>query len=455
MTRSYNDETAEFFYTPGHLYNPSNPKQVLHIRKYRKNGNELSDLEQSAVALFVWAYQAEKTLEKRNILGSSALKKQIQSTKNKAFAAKDFLHTMDIRTHAELIAHIKECGSDISELKQDIVYQNTIIRRTADIIDAIDRWENQMDTNAYDWLKKQGYSTDAEISAAKKRYSRAVARKAANDRLLEERNAEYRRLKEVEALLHPASTKEIWHTYLETAFGKEIEKKLGYIDDDVLKRQLHQTGKIIGLSSAEVDQLFDTVKDQVEHGAEKEFRGFMRIICTYDGDGRIASIYDEIRDRYAEIRSLRELVDHTVIVGPLTFLFALAIAIYAGGQEAALSEEIEVLKWEAEIQKEYAKETRRMQIKALREAKSHYDAEIASVSEQELTDAKNRFCETAMKIIGWTEIFPDLHYTQVLETLDQKIDRLRPMRQQRQSTEYFSLNSSRTSFHVTNRIANR
>jgi len=260
LTRSYNKESAHLFYSPAHLYNPNDPARILHIRTRDKTGRELSELEQSSVALFVWSYQAARVLEKRKIAGSDGLRKRLQTLADKAVATQKFISSMDIRTQAELITHIKECGSDIAELKRDIARQNAVLTRLTDVMDAIDRWENQRDPDARIWLEEHHCAAEQEIAAAQKKYARAMGRKVSGEDLLEERKREYRHLKEAESLLHPASNAAEWQEYLESVFSKEIAKKIGWADADTLTRQLHQMGKTIGLLPEDVERLVDAAK---------------------------------------------------------------------------------------------------------------------------------------------------------------------------------------------------
>lgn len=111
------------------------------------------------------------------------------------------LRRLDIRSDAELTAHISRVGGDIAALKQDIKRQSTIMERMAGLMEQINRWERTKDPAAYAWLKAHRCGTPKEIADAKKRYNRAVARNASNEALLKERSAEYRELKRTEKTL--------------------------------------------------------------------------------------------------------------------------------------------------------------------------------------------------------------------------------------------------------------
>lgn len=391
MTRSYSEKTADFFYTPPHLYDPNHPEHALHIRKYDKNGAELSELEQVSVGVFIWAFQSANILKSRT--NNRSLQKRMYSLANKAFQAKDLIRSLDIRTHAELIAHIKECGSDIAELKQEISRQNTIL------------------------------SCQIDSAGSKIFYSRASERKASAEALLAQRKAEYRHLKEAEATLHPAATRKEWQEYLESVPEKEAVSKIGYMDEVGLRKHLHQVGKTIGLLDNDVEQLICSAKNVGEKTTWIEYRAFMRITLTADNSGIVSAIYDEIRQDYQAIRALRNLEDDLVAIGPFSLLLVLAIAFYAGMREAALESDIEELTWEAELQKEYARQTRRTRRNALREAKAFYDTETVNTSKVEIEASHIRFYEKAAKIVGRLDILAEIQNLRAINSLDETIEK--------------------------------
>lgn len=422
MTKGYNEKSAHLFYTPPHLYNPTDPEREYHIRKGGNDGKMLSELEQSATALFVWAYSCEKEIERRKISGSTGLQRRMAALTNKAYAANKLIHDLDIRTHGELITHIKEVGSDIADLKQDIRRQETIMERMADIMDAIDRWENAKDPEALEYLEAHRCGSPEQIADAKKRYSRAVARKASNEVQLQECSTEYRHLKEAEGILHPARSEELWTEYVEKMFSKEIEKKIGFSDPEKMTKHLQQMGKIAGLAPEEIDKLIANAKKTASSTTWVEYRAFMRITFTADDGGVVSAIYDKIGDAYDDIRRLHALERSALVFGPVSLLFALAVGIYAGWKEAALEREIEALKWEAEIQKEYAKQARMGRQKAMKDAKAEYDAETLDASEAEISAARIRYYERAAEINGRLDILMDIQRMKNEGSLDSKIE---------------------------------
>ena len=143
---------------------------------------------------------------------------------------------------------------------------------------------------------------------------------------------------------------------------------------------------------------------------------------TWEQDDTVGQIYDEIKDAYDDLRRLRELSRATPVIGPLTFILALALAIYAGYQSAAKESEIAQLKWEAEIMKGYAKQTQRERTAKMNEAKSIYDEEVAGASEAEVQAARVRFYRTAAEIVGRMDIVNDIDQMKRSGTLDSKIE---------------------------------
>ena len=408
LTRGYNKKSAHLFYIAPSFYNAANPANEICIRRKGTDGKEMGDMELTASSLFAWAYNCEKIMQKNNIPGSGGLQRKMQALTNKAFQAKNLMAELDICTHAELIRHIKEVGCDIAELKQDIKRQGTIMERMEELMENIDRWENGKDPEAYAYLKSHRCGSPEEIADAKKRNARAVDRKAANEALLQERSTEYRHLKEAERVLHPASSEELWNEYLVQMFGKEAEKKMGYLSPDKMEQQLHQMGKVAGLAPEEIDKLIHRAKSTAAGTTWVEYHAFMQATFTRDNTGAVTAIYADIKESYADIRRLRKMARSVPVLGPVGFLLALIVGLYAGFRIAAKEREIEQLKWDAEMQKEYARETRRERQQALKNAKAEFDAETENASEAEVEAARIRFYEKAAEITGRIDILMEI-----------------------------------------------
>ena len=114
----------------------------------------------------------------------------MRSIASRSFKAKKLIGQLDIRSHEELILHIKECGQDIGSLKRYIRRQDEVLANSQD---------------------------ETALAMAK-------ARKERSAELLEERNKEYRKLKEAEVVLHPATSREAWERYLNTVFSENINQ---------------------------------------------------------------------------------------------------------------------------------------------------------------------------------------------------------------------------------------
>lgn len=404
LTKGYTPESAHLYHTSSYFYNPHDPNKELHVKKIMADGREAGDMEMAAASLFVWAYGARKEIDRRKLKGATGLQKRLEALSNKALSAADLVRNLDIKTHGELVGHIKEVGQDIADLRKDIKRQDTIMEKMSDVMAHIDRWENGKDTEALEWLKAHHCSGQDQIEDAKKRYARATARKATNEALLKERSTEYRHLKEAESVIHPASCEDVWNDYLEQMFTKELVKKIGYVDGDKLKEQAYAMGKVAGLTKEEVDAYFLKAQKIAQKTTWVEYRGFMRLTYTRDGNGAVSVVWDEIRDRYREIRELRDMSRHMPVFGPVSFVVAMSVAFYAGWKESEKKSEIEALVHEAEIIGEYVKDERMRQREALEKEKAYYEASIVNASASEVDAALVRFYERAARITGRMDV---------------------------------------------------
>lgn len=419
LTTGYNEKSAHLFHTSAYLYNPSSPNNALHIRRHDK-GREMGEMEQAAASIFVWAAQCEREMERRKIKGSAGMQRRLAEQRNKAFSAMLLVRDLDIRTQAELVGHTKECGQDIAELKQDIARQSTIIDKMADIMDAIDRWENCADVDAYAYLKSHRCGTQEEIADAKKRYSRAISRKASDEALLQERSKEYRHLKEAAAVIDPASSEDVWHDYLEQMFTKEIAKKVGYVDDEALAKQLYAMGEIAGLTQDDVDNYIAQARATAKKTTWVEYRMFMRVTFTRDSSA-VTAVYDEIRENYQYIRDLRHLSRNMPVIGPFTLLLALAVAVWAGYEEAVTRREIEELKWKADLIKELERRDRMRKQEDLKTLKTLYALEVMNASAEQIDAAKVRFYQKAAELTDRLDVLIVIECMQQDNCLNSKI----------------------------------
>lgn len=422
LSKGVTREEKDRLYTSPLFYDPQQPKQAHVIRRYDKAGKEYSDLALRANDLFTWCTSCSKELRRRKLRGSAGLGKRLLDLAGKAWTAKELLDELDIKTHAELITHIKECGADIAELKQDIARQGTILARMAPVMDAIDRWENSLDKDAYAWLQAHRCGTPEEIADAKKRYARAVGRKARAEDLLPDRKAEYRHLKEAESVIDPASSEELWSEYLESIFTKEIAKRFGFIDREQLTKQAYSMGKVVGFSKPEVDRMVELAARTAQKTTWVEYREFMRVTFIKDGSGAVSAIYDEIRDAYADLRRLRRMERELPYFGPLTFLISLIVGAYLEDKAIAREREIENLRWQVEKQKEYAAEALRERQMHMEAAQQAYNAETYEASAAEISAARIRFYETAARINGRLDIMMEIYRMQDAGALDHQIE---------------------------------
>ena len=416
MTRGYTPETADFFYSPAYLYDPNHPEETLHIRNQSKDGVPLSELEQKTIAVFCWAYQAKANLISRKVPGSRELQNRLQSLVNKAINAKQLLHTLDIRTQEDLITHIKECGSDIAELKQEIFRQDSILTHLSDTVAAIERWEFEKDTEAFAWLKAHHCSTPERIAKAKKCYTHAEGRKFSAEALLKKRSTEYRHLKEAESLIRPTTTTHEWQEYLSAIMEKESRKKIGRISEESLCKQLRRTGQVLGIDSENMDAILSSVKAITAQDPLPEYWLFSEMIYQSSND-RVAAVYEKLRNRYKDLYAYRHLADRMSVIGPFSFLLFIAVCFYSGMQEIALETEIEELQQEAILQKEYTKKLRVACRQALDGEKRRYAVEVLLASDEELDACRERFIENATAIVSRLEPAGGIEGTRQLDRL--------------------------------------
>jgi len=406
MTQGYTPETAECYYSSPYLHSPDEPENRLHIRKRDKDGNEASDLELVAISMFCWAYQAKKNLVSRKVPGSLGLQERMASLADKAMRARQLIRELDIHTQTELITHIKECGSNIAELKQEIARQETILSRMADITTAVDRWEGEKDEDAHLWLQHHCGSRE-EMAKTKKAQIRAEGRKYSAQELLAARSAEYRCLKETEALIRPSASQQEWLDYVGILLGKEYQKRIGFIQEETLCRQIRTTGRAIGISPDALEQILVDLKTAAQTKPIQESDIFVKALYASDNE-QVSFVYNRLRDRYQALRDLHALQNHMVVIGPFSLLLFIALCYYSGMEEIALESEIEELHQNAIAQKEYAKQYRVTKQHALSGAKKLYAIEVLTSSEDELDACRVRYFEHAATIINRADIVSDI-----------------------------------------------
>lgn len=420
MTRGYRPETADYYYTPTHLYHPKEPEKELHIKRFNDDGKETGELELEAIGLFVWAYVGKKNLASKKISGGQGLYQRLGTLADRATVTRELILELDIRTRAELITHIKECGSDIAELKQEVKRQDTVLSRMAESMMAIDRWEGEQSEEALSWLQEHGCGSAAERERVKKAYIRAEGRKHAAEDLLRQRSGEYRRLKEAEAVLRPSGSREEWEAYLKLLLDQERRKRIGRIREETLIRQIRATGQAIGVASGQLEQILAEVRQAAGEEIVRESDFFMQAL-RQDSYQRVSAVYQKLRNRCEERHELRTLTDELTVIGPFSFLLVLAVCFFAGMEEIALETEIEELRQEAIAQKEYAKQYRVAKRAALSGAKKMYALEVLLASEEELDACRLRYIEHAARIINRQDMMAEIREGRQTGQLDRVI----------------------------------
>ncbi len=408
LTRGYTPENTHMYYTCPYLFDPYQPNRQLHIRRAGKDGSrESGELELQGISLSIWADGCLTKAKDRNIHLSGSSKRQLATIASNAKEAAGLMRELDIRTHEELIGHIKETGQDIAELKQDIKRQETILASMSPLMAQIQLWETTDDTAVYSYLKSHRCGTAEEIADVKKRHARALAHKDANEALLKQRSAEYRKLKRAETALSPACCQEVLAEIMKKMLTKEVAARIGYVDDKQLQRELHKLGALAGLPRAEIDGYIERAYETARKTTLIDYRYFMRMTYLAEKE-QVSDIYNNIRDTYADIRALRQLENSVAVIGPITLVLSILLIVLIEAEIDAKQQEIELLRWEAEITKGYAREDRYRQQKALGDAKARYDIAVQNASQDEIHEAKNVFLQEAFSIIDRVDLYVEV-----------------------------------------------
>ena len=243
LTAKYTPEQDGLFYTSPYLYHPTNPGEPLRIRNIRADGSKCSELDLRVAALGTWAYRCSKELDKKAIPGTEKLSNRMRGIASKAYHVRILLEELDIQTHEELILHIKECGQDIGALK---------------------RYIQQQDETGH---------------------AMAKARKERSTALLEERSKEYRKLKEAEVVLHPASSREEWEGYLNTLFSHNINQCVWSISPEELEVRIYELGNLLGISDDTLRKYVTAAEDyarflRMDAFCRKEHRDYIRHLAS-------------------------------------------------------------------------------------------------------------------------------------------------------------------------------
>ena len=388
-----------FWYKSSFLYDPLGHDRHLRIRKKAPDGRMLSDIELSASSLFVWGNISSKSLAQRKIPGSRDLQRRMNELSRKAYAASRLFRELDIRTEEELVAHIKNCGQDIGELKKNIRYQESIINDMAPLLEAIDCWESSKDPAAYAYLWEHHCFSEQDIAAQKKCYDRAVARKETSENLLLKYKAEYRHCKEAEAILRPAACRSEYLEYMQKVFTKKALKDFGYCSREDLCDALYQLAEGCGMSKVDAALLIEKAVDEASKNSVCNYRDILRLAYwQVKNNPSVNNIYRKMNRKWEGVGLLRKF-SYVEVSGPFTFFLGMFLALVSGLLEGLLRCDAESLKLDAKALQAELQSAGGIAVEDLHLANKIYQKEIKNASPEAINNATNRFYRKASEIL--------------------------------------------------------
>ena len=352
LTKGYTLEKDALFYTSSWLYHPADPNRPLCVRRITEEGKFRSDLDLQAASLGVWAYHCEVQLAKKNLPGTEQLQKRLHTIMGRAYNARKFLEALDIRTQEELVLHIKECGQDIGMLKREQVRVDSELAELLPAMGLLERWEETRDKETLQMLHRKGLGQISEREAIQKQHARLLAKKESYQKLLEDRNKEYRNLKETEKTLNPASSKEAWESYLSEVFSRNVVQQAKYISADYLEERIYELGLILGIPEDTLRQYVVEVLDNSEVIRSQQFREYRRRILSARKTEQQG--YDRYYSSVGALADLWELRDKLAGFGLLGFLLSLLVESLADIKESVTKMDLSMALWDAGLEKWYA-----------------------------------------------------------------------------------------------------
>ena len=316
--RITSENRGTHFYSLPHVYNPTKPDEQLYIYAMDKDGNRRSPLELDFALQSIWAKKCSDRLSKmKDFPGKKALELRFHWAYENAYAGLCLMQRLDIGTRAELDAHTKAVGGDISRFKQEIARQDKVI-------------------------------ATAQETGDTAKLERARARKAHAEKMLDQRKAEYRELKHAAAVLDSMDNGQHWEEFRSKLLeGSTKRLKLSERTEKVIRNNYADIGQLMGISQEEIDRIIaDAARvdpDEVQ-ATWVEIRAGVRITFTKRASG-ISMLYACIKDDYAERRELRsawhKFQRDFPILGPVTAILYIVLAIPLAMEEAKKEREIE------------------------------------------------------------------------------------------------------------------
>ena len=339
LTKGYSPEKDPYFFTSPWLYNPTDPTQPLRIKCITDEGKERSPLELHAAAMGAWAYYCEQCLVQKNLPHTDKLKKQLHTIMGKAYAAKQLMLDLDIRTQEELIFHIKECGQDIGTLKR-----------------CLQKVNNELDELEPILQENETFSS-SDFKKAEDKYTLLLARKENFQSLLEDRSKEYRYLKETEKILNPSSCKEAWDNYLTALFSKNVVQKAKWVSYDQLEGFIYELSTSLGFSEETLDQYIIEIKEIPEAIRSHYYQEYRKHFCASIETKRKG--YEQYYQNMSVVADLSDLAQRLEGFGFLGFLLFLLVDTMADIRQCCTKLDLSFALWESLLERLYAETWRK------------------------------------------------------------------------------------------------
>lgn len=393
ISRRYIPGLEDYYYTSSWLYHPADPSQPLRISRIDSGGRIQSELELNAAAMGAWAYHCKTKLEEKKVPGTLNLQKRLYTIMSRAYASRQLVADLDVRSLEELVMHQKECGQDIGDLRRGIKSLDAELEKGRPLIQAIEKWEGERDAQAWAYLKSVGLDSPPKREEILNQAARLLARKESQQVMLEERSKEYRNLKEVEKALNPACCKEAWDEYLSMLFSKTVIQSAKRCTADNVEDTIVELGRLLGIPDEEVDRYIFEVEDNPAIVASLEYRAFMAHICSARETQWRG--YEKYRNAVGVLGDLWDMSRKLQGFGFLGFLLSLLVDTVAEMKLSTAKIDLAASLWDAGLEFWHA-QTHRWRM----DAAKAYHQEVLDKMEKDRQEATERMRKILCEMTG-------------------------------------------------------
>lgn len=305
------------YYGLPHVYDPAHPDEQLYVFALDADAKRLSPLQLDLTLQHTWATKCREHLKTMaDFPGKKSIMTRITWAEENAEAALDLMAELDIGTRAELKSHLKAVGGDVAKYGREVDYQSKVV-------------------------------TTAQERGDRAKLERALARKARAEKMLEERNAEYRRLKRAEAVLDGMDSGEHWSEFRAELLKRSTNRlRVTERREKVIRDNYHDIGQVMGIPQERIDRIIADAKAATPDEIEAMWVVFVkgtRITYTQRKSG-LSAIYEYIGHLSDERRQLqlnpRRLETGIPVVDLMTsMLFLVAVvplAVHNANKESEL-----------------------------------------------------------------------------------------------------------------------